>query len=56
MTAHALQEKLRAIRDLEVLGRITNKIFLITHLDEATALIEDYLSAKYVEILTFLIA
>jgi hypothetical protein len=40
--SQVLQETVRAIRNLEVLGRITNKIFLVTHLDEATALIQDY--------------
>jgi len=44
--SQVLQEMVRTIRDLDVLGRITNKIFLIAHLDEATALIKDYLVSQ----------
>jgi len=40
--SQALQEKIRTITDLDVLSRITNRIFVVTHLDEATALIQDY--------------
>ena len=44
--SQALQEKVRTIRDLKVLGRITNKIFVVANLDEATALVEDYLVSR----------
>ena len=37
--SQALQETVRMIADLDVLSRITNRIFIVTHLDEATALI-----------------
>ena len=37
--SQALQEKVRTITDLDVLSRITNRIFVVAHLDEATALI-----------------
>jgi predicted transposase/invertase (TIGR01784 family) len=39
--SQALQERVRAIANLDVLNQITNQIFLITHLDEATVLIQD---------------
>jgi len=38
--SQAIQETIRAITDLDVLSRITNRIFIVTHLDEATALIQ----------------
>ena len=38
--SQALQEKVRTITDLDVLSRITNRIFVVAHLDEATALIQ----------------
>ncbi|MHB1651875.1 MAG: Rpn family recombination-promoting nuclease/putative transposase [Desulfitobacteriaceae bacterium] len=44
--SQALQEAVRAITDLDVLSRITNRIFVVTHLDEATALIQDYLVSQ----------
>jgi len=44
--SQTLQEKVRAVTDLEVLGRITNKIFLVAHLDEAKALIQENLVSQ----------
>jgi len=44
--SQALQEKVRTLTDLDVLSRITNRIFVVAHLDEATALIEDYLVSQ----------
>ncbi|KJR48145.1 hypothetical protein UF75_1498 [Desulfosporosinus sp. I2] len=44
--SQALQEKVRTIRDLKVLGRITNKIFVVANFDEASALVEDYLVSR----------
>ena len=41
--SQVLQERVRTITDLVVLSRITNRIFIVAHLDEATALIEDNL-------------
>ena len=38
--SQVLQETVRTITDLVVLGRITNRIFIVTHLDEATTLIQ----------------
>ncbi|MHB1407621.1 MAG: Rpn family recombination-promoting nuclease/putative transposase, partial [Desulfitobacteriaceae bacterium] len=39
--SQALQETVRAITDLDALSRIINRIFLVTSLDEAKALIQD---------------
>lgn len=39
--SQALQETVKTITDLNALGRISKKIFFITQLDEATALIQD---------------
>ena len=36
----ALQETVRRINDLDALSRIIDRIFVVTHLDEATALIQ----------------
>ena len=44
--SQALQERVRTITDLDVLSRITNRIFIVAHLDEATALIDDYLVSQ----------
>jgi hypothetical protein len=44
--SQALQERVRTITDLDVLSRITNRIFLVTHLDEATALIQGNLVSQ----------
>jgi len=44
--SQALQERVRTITDLDVLSRITNRIFVVVHLDEATALIEDHLVSQ----------
>lgn len=44
--SQVLQETVRAINDLEVLSRITNRIFVVTRLDEATALIQDGLVSQ----------
>ena len=41
--SQALQETVRTITDLEVLSRITNRIFVVNHLDKVTALIRDNL-------------
>ncbi|WP_366556990.1 PD-(D/E)XK nuclease family transposase [Desulfosporosinus sp. BICA1-9] len=41
--SQTLQERVRTITDLDVLSRITNRIFVVAHLDEATALVQDYL-------------
>ncbi|MDR3587640.1 MAG: Rpn family recombination-promoting nuclease/putative transposase [Desulfosporosinus sp.] len=41
--SQALQESVRTITDLDVLSRITNRIFVIAHLDDAMALVQDYL-------------
>lgn len=39
--SQALQETVRAITDLDALSRIINRIFLVTHFDEAKAIIQD---------------
>lgn len=44
--SQTLQETVRVIIDLDALSRITNQIFLVTHLDEATALIEGNLVSQ----------
>lgn len=44
--SQTLQETVRTIRDLKVLTRITDKVFLAAHLDEATALVRDYLVSQ----------
>ncbi|TGE35671.1 hypothetical protein E4K67_24425 [Desulfosporosinus fructosivorans] len=44
--SQVLQKSVRAINDLEVLSRIPNRIFVVTHLDEATALIQDGLVSQ----------
>ena len=44
--SQALQERVRTITDLDVLSRITNKVFVVAHLDEATALVQDYLVSQ----------
>ena len=44
--SQALQERVRTITDLDVLSRITNRIFMVAHLNEATALIDDYLVSQ----------
>jgi len=44
--SQALQEKVRTIRDLNVLSRITNRIFLVAHLDEAAALVQGNLVSQ----------
>ena len=44
--SQALQETVRTITDLDALSRITDQIFVVAHLDEATALIEDYLVSQ----------
>ncbi|MDR3599508.1 MAG: hypothetical protein P4L49_03350 [Desulfosporosinus sp.] len=38
--SQALQEAVRTIADLDTLSRITSRIFKVSHLDEATALIQ----------------
>ncbi|MHB8125210.1 MAG: Rpn family recombination-promoting nuclease/putative transposase [Desulfitobacteriaceae bacterium] len=38
--SQALQETVRTIANLDALSRIINQIFIVTHLDEATALIQ----------------
>ena len=38
--SQALQDKVRTITDLGVLNRITNRIFVVAYLDEATALVQ----------------
>lgn len=44
--SQALQETVRAITDLEVLNRITNQIFLVAQLEEASALIQSSLRSE----------
>jgi predicted transposase/invertase (TIGR01784 family) len=44
--SQTLQEKVRTITDLDELSRITNRIFVVAHLDEATALVQDYLVSQ----------
>jgi predicted transposase/invertase (TIGR01784 family) len=44
--SQALQEKIRTITDLDVLSRITNRIFVVANLDEATTLVEDHLVSQ----------
>jgi predicted transposase/invertase (TIGR01784 family) len=44
--SQALQKKIRTITDLEMLSRITNRIFVVVNLDEATALVQDYLVSQ----------
>ena len=44
--SQALQERVRTITNLDVLSRITNRIFVVAHLDEATALVQDYLVSQ----------
>ena len=44
--SQALQEKVRTITDLDVLSRITNRIFVVNHLDEATGVIQDNLVSQ----------
>lgn len=39
--SQTIQETIRAITDLDTLSRITNRIFVVANLDEATALIQD---------------
>ena len=41
-----LQETIRMITDLDILSRITNQIFIVAHLDEATALIQGNLGSQ----------
>lgn len=41
--SRVLQETIRTITDLDILSRIINRIFVVSHLDEATALIQDHL-------------
>ena len=38
--SRALQKTVRTITDLDTLSRITSRIFIVAHLDEATALIQ----------------
>jgi predicted transposase/invertase (TIGR01784 family) len=44
--SQALQETVRSITDLETLSRIMNRIYIVNHLDEATALIQDNLVSQ----------
>lgn len=44
--SQVLQEKIRTITDLDVLSRITNRIFIVAHLDDAIALVQDYLVSQ----------
>jgi len=44
--SQVIKEDVRVITDLDVLSRITNRIFVVTHLDEATALIQGNLVSK----------
>lgn len=44
--SQALQETVRAITDLNALSQIMNRIFIVNHLDEANALIQDSLISQ----------
>ena len=44
--SQVLQETVRAIMDLETLSRIMNRIYIVNHLDEATALVQDNLVSQ----------
>jgi len=44
--SQALQERVRTITDLDALSRITNRIFIVTHLEEATTLIQGNLVSQ----------
>jgi predicted transposase/invertase (TIGR01784 family) len=44
--SQVLQERVRTITDLDVLSRITSRIFIVTHLDEASALIQGNLVSQ----------
>ncbi|HZK84030.1 MAG TPA: Rpn family recombination-promoting nuclease/putative transposase [Desulfosporosinus sp.] len=44
--SQALQETVYAITELETLSRIMNRIYIVNHLEEATALIQDYLVSQ----------
>lgn len=44
--SQALQERVRTIKDLDTLSRITSRIFIVTHLEEATALVHDNLVSQ----------
>jgi len=44
--SQALQETVRTIINLDILNRIIDRIFLVTHLDEAKALIQDSLISQ----------
>ena len=41
-----LFKEFRTITDLDVLTRITNRIFMVAHSDEATALVQDNLVSQ----------
>ena len=43
--SQALQETVRTITDLDALSQIINRIFLVTHFDEAKSLIQDILTS-----------
>jgi len=44
--SQAIQETVRVITDLDALSRITNQIFVVKSLDEATTLIQDNLVSE----------